>query len=198
MGNPGLVADTAARDSSLQGATSSWPLAPSGSTAARCPVSTHRRSTPSSSRTLSGGNFLCNLGFGDAEKLYPRYRGSNSRTLVASSEMKSGRARVQGGSLAAGRRLRLGNGIGPDLERQQAPCDGTATPRSGPLEAGTRPPCPRSGLLVPWHWSDEPARAGLESHRARFLAHESGQSIHVFQVLVHHGFPGADLDHLGV
>jgi Arc/MetJ-type ribon-helix-helix transcriptional regulator len=39
---------------------------------------------------------------------------------------------------------------------------------------------PGLDLLVPWNGSDEPARAGLESHRARSLAHESGQSLHVF------------------
>src|SRR6516162_6198163 len=48
------------------------------------------------------------------------------------------------------------------------------------------------------NWSNQPARAGRESDRPRFLTHKSRQPVFIFEVLVHDRFAGADLDHLRI
>ena len=72
--NPELAEATAFRNGSLQGAY--LILAARGARArlpGRCPASTTRRSTPSSSPTGAWkSNFLCNLGYGDHTKVHPR------------------------------------------------------------------------------------------------------------------------------
>jgi 3-hydroxypropanoate dehydrogenase len=73
VGNPGLAADTAARDSSLQGA---YFILAARALGLDCgPMSGFAPEKVNAEFFPDGrwrANFLCNLGYGDAEKLYPR------------------------------------------------------------------------------------------------------------------------------
>jgi 3-hydroxypropanoate dehydrogenase len=73
VGNPGLVADTAARNSSLQGA---YFILAARAVGLDCgPMSGFDPDKVNAEFFADGNwraNFLCNLGFGDAEKLFPR------------------------------------------------------------------------------------------------------------------------------
>ena len=73
VGNPGLVADTAARNSSLQGA---YLILAARAVGLDCgPMSGFDPDKVNAEFFPDGkwrANFLCNLGFGDAEKVFPR------------------------------------------------------------------------------------------------------------------------------
>ena len=73
VGNPGLVADTAARNSSLQGA---YFILAARALGLDCgPMSGFDPEKVNAEFFPDGKwrtNFLCNLGYGDAQKLYPR------------------------------------------------------------------------------------------------------------------------------
>ncbi len=73
VGNPGLVADTAGRNSSLQGA---YFILAARALGLDCgPMSGFDPEKVNAEFFPDGkwrANFLCNLGYGDAEKLYPR------------------------------------------------------------------------------------------------------------------------------
>jgi 3-hydroxypropanoate dehydrogenase len=73
VGNPGLVADTAARNSSLQGA---YFIMAARAVGLDCgPMSGFDPDKVNAEFFPDGkwrANFLCNLGFGDAEKVFPR------------------------------------------------------------------------------------------------------------------------------
>ena len=73
VGNPGLVADTAARNSSLQGA---YFIIAARAVGLDCgPMSGFDPDKVNAEFFPDGkwrANFLCNLGFGDAEKVFPR------------------------------------------------------------------------------------------------------------------------------
>jgi 3-hydroxypropanoate dehydrogenase len=73
VGNPGLVADTAARNSSLQGA---YFILAARAVGLDCgPMSGFDPDKVNAEFFPDGkwrANFLCNLGFGDAEKVFPR------------------------------------------------------------------------------------------------------------------------------
>jgi 3-hydroxypropanoate dehydrogenase len=73
VSNPGLVADTAARNSSLQGA---YFILAARALGLDCgPMSGFDPEKVNAEFFPDGkwrANFLCNLGYGDAEKLYPR------------------------------------------------------------------------------------------------------------------------------
>ena len=96
VGNPGLVADTAVRNSSLQGAYFILAAAPWGSTAG--PMSGFDPEKVNAEFFPDGkwrANFLCNLGYGDAEKLYlaPRLEFEEAcRSPVTASYSRGGRA----------------------------------------------------------------------------------------------------------
>ena len=73
VGNPGLVADTAARNSGLQGA---YFILAARAVGLDCgPMSGFDPDKVNAEFFPDGkwrANFLCNLGFGDAEKVFPR------------------------------------------------------------------------------------------------------------------------------
>jgi 3-hydroxypropanoate dehydrogenase len=73
VGNPGLVADTAARNSSLQGA---YFIMAARAVGLDCgPMSGFDPDKVNAEFFPDGkwrANFLCNLGFGDADKVFPR------------------------------------------------------------------------------------------------------------------------------